>query len=115
MFVMTTPVDRRRTERHHRADRQVDAAVMMTNVTPSARTPLTEVASRMPTMLLDCRKFGEASEKNDDEDDERPEREEALDGVGPRTTGQRAGVVTALGVVMQAVRARWRRAGWRGA
>jgi hypothetical protein len=37
--------------------------VMITNVTPSANTPLTDVASRMPTMLSNCRKFGEASEK----------------------------------------------------
>ena len=37
--------------------------VMMTNVTPSASTPLTEVASRMPTILSNCRKFGDATEK----------------------------------------------------
>ena len=38
-------------------------AVMMTKVTPRASTPLTAVASRMPTMLSNWRKLGEASEK----------------------------------------------------
>ncbi len=36
--------------------------VMMTKVTPSASTPLTVVASRIPTTLSNCRKFGDASE-----------------------------------------------------
>ncbi len=36
---------------------------MITKVTPRASTPTTAVASRMPTMLSNCRKFGDASEK----------------------------------------------------
>src|SRR6266403_3968569 len=36
--------------------------VMMTKVTPSASTPLTVVARRIPTTLSNCRKFGDARE-----------------------------------------------------
>ena len=67
-----------RRKRHHRANRQVDAAVMMTKVTPSANTPLTAVASRMPTMLLNCKKLGDASEKTMNRTISARERQQAL-------------------------------------
>ena len=61
MFVMRTPVIT--------ADRVITVPIersmpplMITNVTPRARTPLTAVASRMPMTLLNWRKFGDATE-----------------------------------------------------
>ena len=62
MFVMTTPV--------MTADKAITVPiersippVMITNVTPRARTPLTDVASRIPTMLSNVRKFGDAARR----------------------------------------------------
>src|SRR5918994_591409 len=49
--VMTVPIERSM------------PPVMITNVTPIASTPTTDVASRMPTMLPNWRKLGDASEK----------------------------------------------------
>ena len=61
MFVMTTPVmtaDRVMTVPIERSI----PPVMITNVTPRARMPLTEVASRIPTALSNVRKFDDSSE-----------------------------------------------------
>ena len=46
---MTVPIDRSM------------PPVMITNVAPSARMPMTEVASRIPTMLSNVRKFDDGA------------------------------------------------------
>src|ERR1044071_5897500 len=60
-LVMTTPVTTADSDMTVPIDRSIPPA-MITNVTPRASTPLTAVASRMPTILSNCRKLGEAIE-----------------------------------------------------
>ena len=60
-FVTTTPVITAASVMTVPIERSIPP-VMITNVTPSARMPLTEVASRIPTMLSNVRKFGDRSE-----------------------------------------------------
>ena len=61
MFVTTTPVITAASVMTVPIDRSMPP-VMITNVTPSARMPLTEVASRIPIVLSNVRKFDDRSE-----------------------------------------------------
>src|SRR6185503_556615 len=60
-LVMTTPVITADSDMTVPIDRSMPPE-MITNVTPRASTPLTVVASRIPTMLSNSRKLGEAIE-----------------------------------------------------
>src|ERR1041384_3632892 len=60
-LVITTPAITAESDRTVPIDRSMPPA-MITNVTRRASTPLTAVASRIPTMLSNCRKLGEANE-----------------------------------------------------
>src|SRR5579872_2812412 len=60
-LVMTTPAITADSDITVPIDRSMPPA-MITNVTPRASTPLTAVASRIPTMLSNARKLGEAIE-----------------------------------------------------
>ena len=52
--------------------------VMMTKVTPSASTPLTAVASRMPMTLSKVKKVGRQNREDDKENDKSGKRQQFL-------------------------------------
>ena len=89
--------------------------VMMTNVSPRARTPTTAVAMRMLTKLSKLRKCGVGDAEEDDQQDEGAEGQEALEEIASDTALriERRRVWGPLAVVIIGLLTRPFRAAWR--